>query len=61
MTRTLKIIGCFVLLCWPALSDHAHIEAHRATVAKHAAVRDRLWARKAMNQQEVNELRKEWK
>jgi D-alanyl-D-alanine dipeptidase len=61
MTRTLKIIGCFVLLCWPALNDPAHIEAHRATVAKHAAVRDRLFLRKAMNQAEVNELRKEWK
>jgi len=48
-------------MCWPALSDPAHIEAHRATVAKHAAVRDRLFLRKAMNQQEVNELRKEWK
>ena len=61
MTRTLKIIGCFVLLCWPALSDPAHIEAHRVAVAKHAAVRDRLFLRKAMNQAEVNELRKEWK
>jgi D-alanyl-D-alanine dipeptidase len=50
-----------MLLCWPALSDPAHIEAHRATVAKHAAVRDRLFLRKAMNQAEVNELRKEWK
>ena len=59
MTRTLKLIGCFVLLCWPALDSPARIEAHRVAVEKHA--RDRLWARKAMNQQEVNELRKEWK
>ena len=61
MTRALSMIGAMTLMCWPALSDPAHIEAHRATVAKHAAVRDRLFLRKAMNQQEVNELRKEWK
>ena len=61
MTRTLTLIGAITLFCWPALSDPARVEAHRATVAKHAAVRDRLFLRKAMNQQEVNELRKEWK
>lgn len=61
MTRTLKIIGCFVLLCWPALNSPAHIEAHRALTQKHAVVRDRLVLRKAMNQREVDELRKEWK
>lgn len=61
MTRTITLIGAIMLLCWPALNDPARIEAHLATVAKHAAVRDRLWARKAMNQQEVNELRREWK
>ena len=61
MTRTLSMISAITLLCLPALSDPARVEAHRATVAKHAAVRDRLWARKAMNQQEVNELRREWK
>lgn len=58
MTRTLTLIGAITLMCWPALSDPAHVEAHRATVAKHAAVRDRLWARKAMNQSEVIELRR---
>ena len=56
MTRTLTMIGCFVLMCWPALSDPAHIEAHRATVAKHAAVRDRLFLRKAMSAEEVRQL-----
>ncbi len=61
MTRLLSMVGAITLMCWPVLSDPAHIESHRATVAKHAAVRDRLWARKAMNQQEVDELRKEWK
>jgi hypothetical protein len=61
MTRALSMIGAMTLMCWPALSDPAHIEAHRVAVAKHAAVRDRLFLRKAMNQQEVNELRKEWK
>lgn len=61
MTRALSMIGAMTLMCWPALSDPAHIEAHRVAVAKHAAVRDRLWVRKAMNQSEVNELRREWK
>ena len=61
MTRLLSMLGAITLMCWPSLSDPAHIEAHRATVAKHAAVRDRLFLRKAMNQAEVNELRKEWK
>lgn len=61
MTRTLSMIGAITLFCWPALSDPAHVEAHRVAVAKHAAVRDRLYLRKAMNQQEVNELRREWK
>ena len=56
MTRTLTLIGCFVLLCWPALSDPAHIEAHRVAVAKHAAVRDRLFLRKAMSAEEVRQL-----
>ena len=61
MTRLLSMLGAITLMCWPALSDPAHVESHRATVAKHAAVRDRLFLRKAMNQAEVNELRKEWK
>ena len=59
MTRLLSMLGAITLMCWPALSDPAHIEAHRVAVAKHA--RDRLFLRKAMNQQEVHELRKEWK
>ena len=61
MTRLLSMLGAITLMCWPALSDPAHIEAHKVAVAKHAAVRDRLFLRKAMNQQEVNELRREWK
>ena len=57
MTRALSMIGAITLMCWPALSDPAHIEAHRVATQK----REKLWARKAMNQQEVDELRKEWK
>lgn len=56
MTRTLKMIGCFVLLCWPALNSPAHIKAHRALVQKHAVVRDKLFLRKAMNAEEVRQL-----
>lgn len=54
MTRTLKLIGCFVLLCWPALDSPARIEAHWVAVEKHA--RDRLYLRKAMNAEEVRQL-----
>jgi hypothetical protein len=57
MTRLLSMLGAITLMCWPALSDPAHIEAHRVATQK----REKLWARKAMNQQEVDELRKEWK
>lgn len=56
MTRTLKLLAAFVVLCWPALNDPARVEAHRVETK-----REKLWARKAMNQQEVDELRKEWK
>ena len=58
--RAIGLIAVMTAFCWPALSDPAHVEAHRVAVAKHAAVRDRLWERKAMNQREVIELRRKW-
>ena len=54
MTRALSMIGAMTLMCWPALSDPAHIEAHKVAVAKHA--RDRLFLRKAMSAEEVRQL-----
>lgn len=51
MTRTLKLLAAFVVLCWPALNDPARVEAHRVEMK-----RDKLWARKAMSAEEVRQL-----
>lgn len=57
MTRTLNMILALTLFFMPALNDPARVEAHRAYHQK----RDVLKLRKAMNQQEVDQLFKEWK
>lgn len=57
MTRTLNMLVAITLFFWPALNDPARVEAHRAYHQK----RDVLKLRKAMNQQEVDQLFGEFK
>jgi len=57
MTRVLNMLLAITLFFWPALNDPARVEAHRAYHQKRAALK----LRKAMNQQEVDQLFKEWK
>ena len=57
MTRTLNMLVAITLFFMPTLNDPARVEAHRAYHQK----REKLYLRKAMNQQEVDQLFKEWK